>query len=401
MNRLGTSVATIMLLTACGGSPPPPVATTTPPDTAARSAQPIDAPVTPLRRHWSNIGGGIGYSLQLEGSRGVLVECETGGYCTVYPIEQVTWSGADLTLTVRYPGAAQTWKASQRPEGRLQIEGGIWRAQTLFDCDDAWSDEQAPAYLCPVRLPLASIERSEGAGADRPAAEGPAPEYTGRLVPGSGAPDWRPITSWPKGVAGILWGQEANGADACAPVLEPPPDAEHGWSRFWTWSVYDRESLTEYVILHRILVWGSKTQSELSVVKRPALVAWQAGTPRFATTFMTYHPPAPRDIHSQFRIQTRVQQDTMQAGLQSRDLIDRSGEDVDFTYAMQRHRKGSPLQATEHVEMGIGRAGGTEIACRPADLGVLASQRYRMRDVSRGTDTYGSMGELLQRLVGG
>ena len=68
---------------------------------------------------------------------------------------------------------------------------------------------------------------------------------------------------------------------------------------------------------------------------------------------------------------------------------------------MERHRKGAPLQAAEYLEIGIGPADGTEIACRPEELGVLASQRYRMRDVSRGTDSYGTMGDLLRRLAGG
>lgn len=387
MNRPHAALITTMLLSACSGPPSPPAATMAPSEATTASAPSVEAPPAPEHGHWSNIGGGIGYALQLEGRRGVLVECETGGHCAVFPVDEVDWEETALTMTVRYPGAAQVWKARYGLEGRLHIEGGIWRAQTLFDCTAARPEGHAPAYLCPQRLPL------------DPAS--PSPEYRGRLSPGPGAPDWRPITSWPAGVAGILWGQETTGADACAPVLEPPADAGHGWSRFWIWRVYDPTALTEYAILHRILVWGGKTQRELSVVQRPALAAWQAGAPRFATTFMTYHPPAPRDIHAEFRIHSRMTQSEARPALRSRGLIDRTGEALDFTYAMERHRKGAPLQAAEHLEIGIGPAEGTEVACRPEELGVLAGQRYRMRDVSRGTDSYGTMGDLLRRLAGG
>jgi hypothetical protein len=363
-------------------------------DAAAADATPR-AQEPPPRGQWSNINGGIGYGLQLDRDRGRLVECETGGYCSVYPVEDVRWGETELGLTVRYPGEAQAWKADYGPDGMLRITGGIWRAQTLFDCERASAAERAPPYLCPDPLPL-----PDGPPGERPPADRPAPEYDGRLKPGPQAPDWRAVASWPEGVAGILWGQEANGADPCAPVLEPPPGAEHGWSRFWTWRVFARDALTEYTILHRILVWGGKTSSELSVVQRRSLSVWRAGSPGFASTFMTYSPSAPRDIHSRFDIHTLSPQGEGRRALQSRGLIDRLGEEVDFTYALTRHRDGSPLQPSEHGEVGIGPPEGTETACRPEELGVLASLRYRMRDVSRGTDSYGRMGDLLDRLTG-
>ena len=216
-----TATVVAALLTGCGG--PKPAAST--PDAAPPPATDAASPVAeaPTRGRWSNISGGIGYGLQLEDDRGVLVECETGGHCSVNPVTVVRWGETDLEFTVLFPGSAQAWKVDYGPEGTLHIGGGIWRAQTLFDCERAGSAERAPPYLCPDPLPMPA-----GASTDRPPADRPAPEYAGRLQPGPGAPDWRPVAAWPAGVAGILGGHEANGHDACAPVLDAPRDAGHG-----------------------------------------------------------------------------------------------------------------------------------------------------------------------------
>lgn len=394
------AVVTVALILAGCGAPKTAPSTgegaqsdATPGAAAADATPPVQEP--PPRGRWSNINGGIGYGLQLDRDRGRLVECETGGHCSVYPVDGVRWGETELELTVLYPGEAQAWKADYGPDGTLRITGGIWRAQTLFDCEPAGGSERAPPYLCPAPLPL-----PDGPPGDRPPADRPAPEYAGRLSPGPQSPDWRAVAAWPEGVAGVLWGQEANGADACAPVLEPPSDAGHGWSRFWTWRVYARDALTEYTILHRILVWDGKVSSETTVVQRRSLSVWRAGSPRFASTFMTYSPSAPRDIHSRFEVRTLMPQGEGRRALQGRGLIDRLGEEMDFTYALRRHREGSPLQASEQGDVGIGPPEGTETACRPEELGVLASLRYRMRDVARGTDSYGRMGELLGQMVG-
>ena len=90
------------------------------PEKPAQANAPATAPEpaaeTPLsQRSWSNITGGIGVSLKFAGDGGVLVDCETGGYCTAYRVEGVKWDGSAVALDVRYPDNVQRWRARVDP----------------------------------------------------------------------------------------------------------------------------------------------------------------------------------------------------------------------------------------------------------------------------------------------
>jgi hypothetical protein len=122
------AAAMICLVAACGRTDKA-KAPSTPP------ALPAQAQPTFDRGHWSNISGGIGYSLKFEADRGVQVECETGGYCTAYRLENVKWEGRSVQMDVRYPNGDQRWSATVAEDGSLKISGGIWRPQELYRCD--------------------------------------------------------------------------------------------------------------------------------------------------------------------------------------------------------------------------------------------------------------------------
>lgn len=378
------SLAVAVLLTGCG-APAPAV-----PDGAA----PVTAAASPnaSRRDsgfWSNISGGIGYSLRLAGPTGTLVLCETGGYCTVHPVDQVVWGETGVGLRVRFRDTPEVWKASFGTDGTLRIESGIWREQLLFDCLADSMTDRGPPYLCP-QGPLPTPVGDEV----------PSLDYSTQLRPGPSAPAWRPLERWPDGLVGILWGSEANGADACSPVLEPPSDASEGWSRFWTWRVHADDGLTEYTILHRVMRWNGRTDSELSVVKRRMLAVWSASAsaPRMRSVFLVYYPPAPRKIHPYFRVYELSAGGRGDGLLHELGMVDRTLAEIDPLDALARHQRGSPLEASESVDIGVGRRTASESACTVDQLGVLASQLYRMRDVLRGTDEYGRLGDLLQHL---
>ena len=360
------------------------------PDKADPAKAPADAPKpaaeTPFsQRAWSNITGGIGVSLKFAGDAGVLVECETGGYCMAFRIEGVKWEGPAVTLDVRYPDAVQRWRARVDGEGALRIEGGIWRPQTLFRCDAAPKIETAPPYLCPESVPP-----PEPKGSD----------FKGKLVQGPGSPIWRGITEWPAGTTEILWGGEANGADPCSPVLVPPADAPDGWSRFWTWRVYSPDALTETAILLRVVKMGGRVTSDISVVRRRQLSAWSAGGFDLDGVFLSYYPTAPGGIHSYFRAYgLEPGKDGKPAVMRTYAFLGREGKAVDGLEALQRYQESSPMEVSEYKEMGIRATEDVDIACSPKDLGVLANLKYRMKDVADGRVEYGMLGYLIADLT--
>lgn len=381
------SLAVSVLLTSCG-APAPAVPDGAAPVTAAATT--AAASPTASRRDsgfWSNISGGIGYSLRLAGPTGTLVLCETGGHCTVHPVDQLVWGETGVGLRVRFRDTPEVWKASFGTDGTLRIESGIWREQLLFDCLADSMTDRGPPYLCtqgPLPTPVGD--------------EVPTLDYSAQLRPGPSAPAWRPVERWPDRLVGILWGSEANGADPCSPVLEPPSDASEGWSRFWTWRVHAKDGLAEYTILHRVMRWNGRTDSELSVVKRRSLAVWSASAPRMRSVFLVYYPPAPRKIHPYFRVYEFSAGGGGDGLLHDRGMVDRTLAEIDPLDALARHQRGSPLEASESVDIGVGRRTASESACTADQLGVLASQRYRMRDVLYGTDEYGRLGDLLQHL---
>ena len=378
--RLAAVVVACLAVAACGRSEKakaPPSQAATP---AAAEARP-----TFDRGHWSNISGGIGYSLKFEADRGVQVECETGGYCTAYRLENVKWEGRSVQMDVRYPNGDQRWSATVAEDGSLKISGGIWRPQELYRCDAPTGRSDFPPYQCPANVPP-------------PAEKGT--EVTGRFPMGPGSPRWTGITEWPQGVPGILWGSESNGADPCRPVLEPPSDAPDGWSRFWTWRVYDPDELTETAILYRTAKLGGRVTSDLSVVRRRQLNAWTAAAPGLKGVFLSYYPTAPGGIHSYFRIHGL---ETGGAGrrpvLRSYDLLGVDGKEIDILESLARYQRASPMEVGEHRDMGARRTETVETACEPIDLGVFANQQYRLKEVADGRVEYGVLTYLVADLT--
>ena len=360
------------------------------PEKPAQANAPATAPEpaaeTPLsQRSWSNITGGIGVSLKFAGDGGVLVDCETGGYCTAYRVEGVKWDGSAVALDVRYPDNVQRWRARVDSEGALQIEGGIWRPQTLFRCDAAPKIEVAPPYLCPESVPPPEPRGSE---------------FKGKLVQGPGSPVWSGITEWPAGTTEILWGSEANGGDPCSPVLVPPADAPDGWTRFWTWRVYSPDALTETAILLRVVKMGGGVTSDISVVRRRQLSAWKAGGFDLDGVFLSYYPTAPGGIHSYFRAYgLQPGKDGKPALMRTYSFLGRGGEAVDSLEALRRYQKSSPMEVSEYKEVGIRATEDVDTACSPKDLGVLGNLKYRLKDVADGRVEYGMVGYLVADLT--
>ncbi|WP_162599559.1 hypothetical protein [Phenylobacterium parvum] len=342
---------------------------------AAPAAGPLVAASAPAKPaldlgQWSNITEGIGYSLKFQGDRAVLVECETGGYCSAYRVENVKWDGPAVEMDIRFPNGDQRWSARVQDDGGLKIWGGIWRPQDLLRCDAPTGRDDFPPYQCPADVPP-------------PAERGT--ELKGRFPAGPGAPGWTGITEWPVGVAKVLWGSESNGADPCRPVLEPPADAPDGWTRFWTWRVYNPEELTETAILYRVVKLGGRTNTDLSVVRRRQLSAWAAGSPGLKGVFMAFYPTAPGGIQSYFRIHGL---EPGAAGkrpvLRSYSQVGRGGEAIDPGESLRRYQSGSPMEVGEHRDIGARRTDDVEVACEPIDLGVFVNQTYRLRDVADG-----------------